>query len=146
VGAPPAAVTPVVFDTGVVLSALLFRQGPAAELRTVWASRTVDCLVSHATLDEIVRVLRYPKFALDPAAIEILLRDYVPFTRLVSARVSRSSRLPHCRDRDDQKFLELAAAGRANALVTGDRDLLTLKGKTAFAIVSVAEFLISRTV
>lgn len=144
-GAPPAALTPVVFDTGVVLSALLFRHGPAAELRTVWATRTVDCLVSHSTLEEMVRVLHYPKFALAPAEIELLLGDYVPFTRLVSARPPRTAQLPRCRDRDDQKFLELAAAGRATALVTGDRDLLALRGKTAFAILSVAEYLTSRT-
>ncbi|MCM2270197.1 MAG: putative toxin-antitoxin system toxin component, PIN family [Thermoanaerobaculia bacterium] len=143
-GAPPAALTPVVFDTGVVLSALLFRQGPAAALRTIWAARTVDCLVSHATLHELVRVLHYPKFALGPLEIELLLGEYVPHTRLVSARPPRTARLPRCRDRDDQKFLELAAAGRARSLVTGDLDLLALKDKTAFEIVSIAEYLAAR--
>jgi putative PIN family toxin of toxin-antitoxin system len=141
VGAPPAALTPVVFDTGVVLSALLFRHGRAAELRAVWVTRSIECLVSPETLDELVRVLRYPKFALAPAQLEVLLGDYLPFTRVVAARPPRTARLPRCRDRDDQKFLELAAAGRASSLVTGDRDLLALRGKTAFAIVSVAEFL-----
>ena len=38
----------------------------------------------------------------------------------------------------DQKFLALAAAGAADALVTSDRDLLDLAGRTAFAILTPA--------
>jgi len=46
----------------------------------------------------------------------------------VHARLSEPerARLPVCRDRDDQKFLELAAAAGADCLVTKDRELLAL--------------------
>ena len=40
--------------------------------------------------------------------------------------VTATERLSLCRDPWDDKFLELAAAGRASHLVTGDRDLLAL--------------------
>jgi putative PIN family toxin of toxin-antitoxin system len=136
--------TPVVLDTGVVLTALFFRHGPAGRLREAWRSPEVESLTSRATLDELVVALAYPKFALTPDEIETLLADYLPFTRLVEVGGLPDPRLPRCRDVHDQKFLDLAAAGRARWLVTGDRDLLALAGQTPFAVVTVAEFLSSR--
>jgi predicted nucleic acid-binding protein len=49
--------------------------------------------------------------------------------------------LPRCRDAADQIFLELALAGGAEVLVSGDRDLLALSGKAPFAIENVASWL-----
>jgi putative PIN family toxin of toxin-antitoxin system len=133
--------TPVVFDTGVVVSALLFSSGPAGALRAVWPSAAVEPLISRPTLDELLRVLAYPKFGLAADEIELLLADYLPFTRSVQLPRNRPRGLPRCRDRDDDKFLRLAAAGKAIALVTGDQDLLALAGRTPFAITTVAGFL-----
>jgi putative PIN family toxin of toxin-antitoxin system len=129
-------VTRVVFDTGAVVSALLFRSGPAARLRDHWRSGRVEAVVSPEMLDELVRVLAYPKFALTPEEIELLLADYLPFTRssLTLRAAKPRARLPRCRDAADQHFLELAAAVRAAVLVTGDRDLLALAGRVPFAI------------
>jgi hypothetical protein len=39
-----------------------------------------------------------------------------------------------CRDKNDQQFLDLAQSGKADLLVTGDRDLLALSGQTSFLI------------
>lgn len=130
-----------VFDTGVVVSALLFRSGPVALLRTHWRAGEVEALVCRATVDELLRVLAYPKFALAAAEIEALLAEYLPWTRSVRLRGRSMTRLPRCRDPHDQVFLELAAAGEATVLVTGDRDLLDLAGRSPFAIEEVAAFL-----
>ena len=48
--------------------------------------------------------------------------------------------LPRCKDRDDQKFLELAARSNADILVSKDKALLKLRGRTklAFQIVKPA--------
>jgi predicted nucleic acid-binding protein len=48
---------------------------------------------------------------------------------------------PPCRDAFDVIFLELALAGKADALVTGDKDLLSLAGKLACPILSAERFL-----
>lgn len=48
--------------------------------------------------------------------------------------------LPRRRDPHDQIFLELAEAGDAQWLVTGDRDLLALQGQMRCEIVTAAEF------
>lgn len=45
------------------------------------------------------------------------------------------------RDRDDNKFLDLAAEGRAGHVVTGDQDLLILDPFRGIRIVTPAQFL-----
>lgn len=47
--------------------------------------------------------------------------------------------LPRCADPDDQKFLELAAACGADALVTKDDALLRLRARLPFRVVRPAE-------
>ena len=130
-----------VFDTGVVVSALLFRSGPVTRLRAHWRSRDVEALVCRETVGELVRVLAYPKFALAAPDVELLLAEYLPGTRSVRLPSAPRAPLPRCRDAADQVFLELALAGAAEVLVSGDRDLLALSGKTPFAIESVAAWL-----
>lgn len=122
----------VVFDTNVVLSALLFRAGRLAWLRSHWASGRVVPLVSADTVTELVRVLAYPRFGLSQVEIEELLCIYLPFAEPVS--VARHASAPRCRDAADQKFVDLALAGRADILVTGDKDLLALGKAVPFSI------------
>jgi len=114
----------VVFDTNVVVSALLFENGRLSWLRLHWRRDDVVALVSRATVDELIRVLTYPKLELDKAEIETLLADYLPFTEPVE--LSPQEGTPRCRDENDQMFVDLAIGGRAALLVTGDRALLEM--------------------
>jgi putative PIN family toxin of toxin-antitoxin system len=117
----------VVLDTNVVLSALLFGAGPAARVRQGWQSDQFVPLASTATAQELVRVLGYPKFKLAAAEQEELLADFMPWVQVVRVPDPPPS-VPACRDPFDLPFLHLAVAGRARALVSGDRDLLALAG------------------
>jgi putative PIN family toxin of toxin-antitoxin system len=130
----------VVLDTNVALSALLFRGGATGRLRHAWQDGACLPLVSTATVQELIRVLAYPKFRLSADDQHELLADYLPYAH--SVRIpKRAPVVPDCRDPFDRPFLELAVAGRAAVLVSGDRDLLALAGQTRFAIISPAEFL-----
>ena len=55
--------------------------------------------------------------------------------------VAATAGMPRCSDPDDQKFLELAAATRAQILVSKDRALLKLRRRCApqFRIMTPAE-------
>ena len=120
-----------VFDTNTVLSALLFSSGRLTWLRSHW--REGDCvpLISRATAAELTRVLSYPKFRLSPDDRLELMADYLPYCKTIEPE----KRCPLlCRDAKDQPFLDLAQSGNADLLVTGDRDLLSLAGQTAFLI------------
>jgi putative PIN family toxin of toxin-antitoxin system len=121
--APPR----VVLDTNVVLSALLFGGGLAARVRVGWQSGRFVPLASRATAQELVRVLGYPKFKLSAGEQEELLADLMPWVEVVRVPDPPPA-APACRDRFDLPFLYLAVAGKARALVSGDRDLLALAG------------------
>lgn len=114
----------MVLDTNVLLSALLFPTGSVSWLRHAWQSKTIRPLASHETAMELIRVLSYPKFRLTTGEQQDLIADYLPWCETIM--VSHSLAVPRCRDPNDRPFLELALQGRADALVTGDEDLLAL--------------------
>lgn len=134
------AVPRVVLDTNSVLSALVFSGGRLAALRSAWQQARFEPLVSKATIAELVRVLAYPKFALSPEQQRELLSDYLPYAVTVRMPV-KPPRTPDCRDLADLPFLQLAVTGKADFLVSGDRDLLSIKGRFGCPIVTAQEFL-----
>ena len=123
----------VVLDTNVVLSALVFRTGAAGQVRQAWQRGLVLPLASTATVQELVRVLAYPKLRLSKAEQDELLADYLPYAETV--RIAQPPpTVPDCRDALDMPFMHLAVAGKAQVLVTGDRDLLAIAAEFERAI------------
>jgi putative PIN family toxin of toxin-antitoxin system len=114
---------PVVLDTNCLVSALLFSRNNLKWLRELWQRQAIVPLVCKDTVSELLRVLAYPKFKLTQQEQEILLADFLPYTQVVQiAEVPKG--LPCIRDAQDQIFLTLAVVGKAEALITGDQDLL----------------------
>jgi putative PIN family toxin of toxin-antitoxin system len=130
----------VVLDTNIVLSALLFAQGRLAPPRAAWQQTRFAPLVSTVTVTELMRALAYPKFSLTPDDQRELLSDYLPHCSTVRMPAV-PPRTPACRDPYDVPFLQLAVVGKANFLVTGDRDLLALAGTFACPIIAADRFL-----
>ena len=128
----------VVFDTNTVISALLFR-GRMAWLVAHWQSKTITPLASQETAQEFLRVLEYPKFRLNEQLIHSFAVRYLPYVERIE-RVSGFLNCVECRDVNDQKFIQLAIAGKADILVTGDADLLVLQDQTPFEIITPAEY------
>lgn len=116
----------VVLDTNVVLSALLFNAGRLTWLRHAWQRQQLQPLVCTSTVNELLRVLTYPKFKLTEAERQDLLADFLPYTHVVDLPNPWPA-LPLCRDEKDQVFLVLAYVGKADALVTGDEDILAIR-------------------
>jgi len=113
----------VVVDTNVLISRLLLPQSVAgrAVSRLVLNTRL---LVSEDTLAELAQTMSRDKFNR-----YVSLEDRQQFFQLyarLSEWVPISTTLRVCRDSKDDKFLELAVDGRAQLIVTGDRDLLEL--------------------
>jgi putative PIN family toxin of toxin-antitoxin system len=109
-------------------------------MRHLWRLRRAVPLVSRTTAAELLRVLAYPKFKLTGAEQDELLGDFLPFAEVVEIP-SPVPKTPPCRDPKDRPFLELAMAGRAEALVTGDDDLLVLRGRFVVPILRPEEWL-----
>ena len=126
-----------VFDTNVVVSTLLFASGQLAWLRQSWRAGAVIPLLSEASVRELMTVLACPKFHLAPGDIEALLADYLPYGQSIHPAAAQAGD-PRCRDQHDQLFVDLAVAGTADWLVTGDKDLLVLDGQLPRAVVTPA--------
>jgi putative PIN family toxin of toxin-antitoxin system len=127
----PLPMRRVVFDTNVVVSALLFPKGRLAWLRAHWREGDAVPLVSPVTARELTRVIGYSKFRLSEQFRMEALALYIPYCESLDP----ADKCPvQCRDPKDQPFLDLAQSGNADALVTGDEDLLVLVGQTAFLI------------
>lgn len=133
---PPRAV----LDTNLVLSALVFSAGSLVALRRGWRSQRFTPLVSKATAGELIRVLAYPKFRLNAEEREDLLSDFLPFCETIRVP-DPPPQTPPCRDPFDVPFLELALAGEADYLVTGDQDLLSVTSEFPCPIINADSFL-----
>ena len=115
----------LVLDTNVVLDLVVFGDPGVSALRAAIESGRVAVVTSGECLAELRRVLAYPRFGLDPGARDIAFAQFETLARALPDPPP-DPRLPRCSDPDDQKFLDLAWAGEAAALVTKDRALLDL--------------------
>jgi len=106
----------IVLDTNVLVSGLLQPFGPSGQIvRLVAAGELILCH-DPRILTEYQEVLLREKFGFDPERVEILLEEIVASGIAVAARPLKI-RLP---DPDDEPFLEVALAGGARCLVTGN--------------------------
>lgn len=130
----------VVLDTNVVLSALVFVGGRLEPLRLAWQSAQCVPLAGNRTARELIRVLAYPKFKLSAAEQQELLADYLPYCMPINVPAKPPKTIP-CRDADDLPFLHLAMIGKADFLISGDADLLSLAGRFVCPIITADEFM-----
>jgi putative PIN family toxin of toxin-antitoxin system len=127
-----------VLDTNVVLDLFHWANTDAVPIMAALEAGQIQCFVDERTLDELQRVLTYPQLKLTP---DMMAERYARYTKLVEVfPAGEAPKLPRCKDRDDQKFLELAARCGANLLVSKDKALLRLRGRTTlgFQIVKPA--------
>lgn len=128
----------VVLDTNVLVSSLLF-EGYSNRLADLWKSGVIELLASGAMFREYARVLAYPKFKLSgEEAIELLREEVLPFVVPVKAL-----KVPSVikEDPSDDQFLACALAGKADAIISGDKHLLNLKIYRGIPIWNVRTFL-----
>ena len=128
----------VVFDTNIVLSALVFGRR-LAWLRGAWARGVAVPVVCRETTAELLRVLSYPKFELTPTERDLLLAEYLPFAEVAQLPESLPILSVECRDRDDVLFIQLALAAKVDYLVSGDSDLGVLRDVAPVSVISVDE-------
>jgi uncharacterized protein len=131
--AAPAVVLDVVLDSNVWIDILVFDDPHTRPIRAALERGALRALIDPRCLAELTYVLDYPQFekrAVDKAAA---LATVARLSMLVEppAPADGAQPLPKCKDRDDQKFLELAHAMRADWLVSKDRAVLKLAKRIA---------------
>jgi uncharacterized protein len=130
----------LVLDTHVWLDWLAFDDPSVRHVKAAVAAQRAEIYMDAACEAELARVLGYPiaKKVADESLQAARLAEARSLVRPPARRLAEAERaaLPRCSDRDDQKFLELALAAQAHALLTKDRALLQLARRAPFCIVS----------
>lgn len=126
----------VVLDANVYVSALAFGGKPKRAFQLGIVGR-VQIAISSPIRTEVLRTLRdkfrwsEERLADADGLIGAVARPVVPTVTLKVVR----------RDPDDDRVLECAVTAKADLIVTGDSDLLSLGEYDGIRIVQVAEFL-----
>ena len=126
----------VVLDANVVVSGI-FWSGPPHQILRRWLQGEETLLVSAPILAEYREVL-------DRMAGSSGNAIFTKWNRLlteISEMVEPQRLSGICRDPDDDKYLEAAVGGKAQAIVSGDKDLLAVKKVHAIPILSPKAFL-----
>ncbi len=122
----------VVLDTNVFISGIFFG-GIPSKILTAWLNKNITLIVSPAILYESRRVLLElsARFKIqDGSGILELLT--------VNSTLVSDTELPEqvCTDRDDDKFLACAFAGKAKIICSGDKALLKTSGYKGIAVLT----------
>ena len=125
-----------VIDTNIWISFLIGKL--LAGLDNYILDGLLEVIISDEQLEEIATVLRRPKFRrhFSTDDIEELLSLLYKSARIVEIHHT----IKDCRDEKDNFLLETAIRGRADYLVTGDKDLLVLNPYRGKKIIGFKEF------
>jgi putative PIN family toxin of toxin-antitoxin system len=115
----------IVLDTNVLVSSLLSPHGPPGRLLDLVVAGELRILVDDRILREYSEVLTRSRFGLDRETVLHL----VEFLAEAAERVDASGNTVPLADPDDAPFLEVAIAGCADALVTGNIRHFKTRGK-----------------
>ena len=127
-----------VFDTNVIISSLLF-EGSNPDLAIRYALQNGNILFSLELIEEIDEVLSRAKFRkyITDQEREEFLDSFIDRGILIEV----VDVVNECRDAKDDKILELSLSGKADLIISGDKDLLVLNPFRSIQIQSVDQFL-----
>jgi uncharacterized protein len=130
----------LVIDSNVWIAALISPAGTARRLVDTVLDHEIDILMSESTFAELVSRLDRRKFDRyrDPESWNSFLTALV---ELALWHEDAETATGTSRDADDDKFLALAVTGQAEAIISGDRDLLELVSHEGIPILTPAQFL-----
>jgi hypothetical protein len=131
-------VIPVVIDTNIVLSGLLFG-GKVGKIVTMWKNGRIQPFLSQKIMDEYIRVLTYPKFSFSEQEINYLLyREILPYFEVIEPA---GGPVVIKNDPSDDMFLYCALSAAVDCIISGDSHLLDLAEFKGIPIVTPEQFL-----
>lgn len=123
----------IVFDTNLLISAVFFGGKPLELLNLIKQGR-IDVVVTTEILAE------YKRSVFSFSQDEPLATEWRAYFREFGIFVETTQKFLLCRDPDDNKFLNAAHAGKADFIISGDKDLREIQG-FHIPVVTVAVFL-----
>ena len=131
----------MVLDTNVLVSGLIGDRSPPRQLVDDWLDSRYTLITSLYQVQELSHVLTYPRIAsrldLHQTELEMILAALLSQAEVVAGELQ----LPGItRDPKDDAIVACAREGRADYIVSGDRDLLDLSTHEGIRIVTPREF------
>jgi uncharacterized protein len=126
----------VVFDTNILLSALLSTNGNPFRCLALGRVGQVESVTCQEILDEFAEKLLI-KFKFSEEMAWAAVEEVRGFSRLIEISGTLKA-VPD--DPDDDMVVECAVMGNATHIVTGDKHLLSLENHQGIAILKAAEF------
>jgi len=124
----------VVIDTNIFISGIFWGGKPKEVIQT-WRDQKITLLVSPYLVAEISEVME--RFG----ASQKQKNSIITILTQNSLKIFPQEQTGICRDSKDNFILDLCIAGKANYLVTGDKDLLALKAYIETVILKPVEYL-----
>ena len=125
----------VVLDTNIIISSVFWKGNPHEVVRR-GILREYQLVTSAEILGEVANKLR-TKFKFPEESIQELVDILLTHSHIVEP----TAKFDVVRDKSDNKVIECAFDGKADYIVTGDPDLLDLKGFKGTRIITAKEFL-----
>jgi len=109
-----------VIDTTVWISGV-FWHGLPNEILELWKAGDFEIIVSEAILEEIERKLheKAVEFEMETEVVS----EWLDLITIEAIFVQPQEKIQACRDPEDDLFLKAAVEGRADFIVSGDKDL-----------------------
>jgi putative PIN family toxin of toxin-antitoxin system len=132
----------VVLDVNVLVSAFISAGGSPGKILDLWEQEQFDLVVSSPILEELERVIHYPKIQQKYNLPEEHIDKVLGLIGNQAIAVNPSKKLYVIeRDPSDNRYLECAKEGSASYIVTGDKHLLDLKEYNGIMILTPTGFL-----
>lgn len=120
----------VVLDTNVWISSLLLPNSIPAQIIAAWKQASFGIVTSSFILEEINKVLNYPKIKKRLLFSQEYIDEYLTFlrffTEMADLEIDKNFLLNNLRDKNDSLILATLISSQADYLITGDNDLLIL--------------------
>ena len=129
-----------VFDTNVIVSALLFAQSTSGHSLKI-ALNQGTLLLSEAVAEELEEVLRRDRF--DRYVKRETREEFLQSLIQSATFIEIIAHIEICRDPKDDQYLELAVNGKADCIISGDADLIVLSPFRGIDILPPHEFLMT---
>ncbi len=133
--------TKVVLDTNIIVSAFGWHGSPEEVVRLLTEGEILN-FTSIAMLDELRRVLAYPKLNFSEALQAEIIETIFGSSSIVSASEPLNVIAD---DPEDNMVLECAASAGADFIVSGDKHLLNLKKFRGIEILTAEDFLFKKS-
>lgn len=131
-----------VLDANVFVSATLSPNGIPAKILTAWRAEQFQLVISKAILEEIDRVLHYPKILKRHQWREERIRLFIEDLAHLAVLTPGERKLTVItEDPSDNRYLESATEGEAEYIVSGDQHLIELEVYQNIRILTPRAFL-----